>query len=81
MPRNKILDLNDHLFEQLERLNDESLEGEELEKEIARSRAITDVAARIIDNASLGLQAAKLQAEYGRGEVKIPTMLLGNNDA
>lgn len=36
MPRNKLTDLNNHLFEQLERLNDGDLEGEELEKEIKK---------------------------------------------
>ncbi|MDU6534243.1 MAG: hypothetical protein E6517_02220 [Intestinibacter bartlettii] len=33
MPRNTLGDLNNHLFAQLERLNEEDLAGEELEKE------------------------------------------------
>ena len=37
---NTMMDLNDHLFAELERLGDEGLEGEALEKEINRAKAI-----------------------------------------
>ncbi len=63
--KNKLVDLNNHLFEELERLNDEDLKDEELEKEIERSKAITDVSQKIIDNAELMLKAQKHYDEYG----------------
>lgn len=55
--KNKQTDLNDHLFAQLERLGDEDLKGEELEAEIERSRAITNVAKHLISSGALALQA------------------------
>jgi hypothetical protein len=64
-PRNKLSDLNDHLFMQLERLGDEELKEEELQKEIARAKAITNTAAQIINNASLVLKSQQFLHEYG----------------
>lgn len=64
MTKNKLSDLNDHLFMTLERLGDEDLSNEELEKEIERSKAISTVAGKIIDNARLVLDAQKTAAEY-----------------
>lgn len=55
--KNKLTDLNNHLFMALERLGDESINGEKLNEEIERSKAITGVAEQIIDNASLALKA------------------------
>jgi len=62
--KNRLENLNDHLFEQLERLNDESLVGEELDEEIKRSRAISSVAGNIINNANVMLHARKHIDEY-----------------
>lgn len=76
--KNKIQDLNDHLFAQLERLNDEDLTQEQLEKEIQRSKAVTAVSNQIINDAKLALDATRLQVEYGtptRTEVVLPKML------
>lgn len=48
---NKLTDLNNILFEQIERLNDDDLHGEALKQQIKRSQAIESVAGMIIANA------------------------------
>lgn len=58
MPKNKQIDLDNHLFECLERLNDESLTEEQLEAEIKRSRAVASVAAQINQSRANSLRAA-----------------------
>lgn len=63
--KNKLTDLNDHLFMQLERLSDEDLSLDDLEKEVSRADAIVAVSDRIVNNAELQLKAAKLYAEHG----------------
>ena len=77
MPRNTLMDLNNHLFAELERLGDEDLTQEELEKEIARADAITKVGNVLVNNAKTALEATKTQIEWGRRDtVQIPDMLL-----
>ena len=73
--KNTLADLTNHLFEQMERLNDDDLDNEELDKEIKRAKAMTDVSSRIIENAALGLSAEKLRAQYGNREIRLPVML------
>lgn len=55
--KNKLIDLNNHLFAQLERLGNEEMTPENLREEVARSGAITSVAKEIISNARLALDA------------------------
>lgn len=74
--KNTTVDLNNHLFEQLERLNDDDLTDEQLEKEVKRAKSMEGLASKIIDNAKLGLDAAKLKLEYGcKDDVELPPML------
>lgn len=63
--KNSLHDLNNYLFESLERINDDDLTDEELEKEIKRSEAVTKVASTIINNAEVQLKALKYADEYG----------------
>ena len=65
--KNNLTDLNNYLFESLERLLDDDMTEEEMQKEIKRSEAVTSVAAVIIHNGELALKAAKYAAEYGVG--------------
>ena len=77
--KNNLEALNNHLFEEMERLNDDDLNDEQLQQEIERSKAMANIATKIIDNASLGLQAEKLKVTYGRREIDLPVMLENNN--
>jgi hypothetical protein len=60
MAQNKIADLNNHLFAQLERLNDETIKPEQMELEIKKAAAISKVASQIINSNKLVLDAAKI---------------------
>jgi hypothetical protein len=74
--KNKLSDLNDHLFAELERLGDEDLQGDALQAEITRAKAITDVATQAIANASLVLKAEVMRLEYsGTEKLKLPALL------
>lgn len=63
--KNKLLDLNNHLFGQLERLTDENLSAEQIEQEVKRADAIVGVSEQIIRNADLSLKAVTLVATHG----------------
>lgn len=58
--------LNEYLFQALDAITNDELEGEELDKAIERSRATTDIAKTIIANGHLMLQATKLIANEGK---------------
>lgn len=58
--KNKIKDLNNHLFAQLERLGDENLTDEQLVKEVERGKAITEVSKQIIESSKVTIEAAKM---------------------
>lgn len=80
--KNKLTDLNDILFAQLERLSDESLSVEAIQHEIARTQSVVQVADRIVENARVQLQAVKLITEQGAGirDKLPPKMALASAD-
>ncbi|HVY35591.1 MAG TPA: hypothetical protein VG960_14350 [Caulobacteraceae bacterium] len=63
--KNKLSDLNNHLFAQLERLSDEGMTTEQLTQEVERADAIVAVAEQISRAADLQLKAATLVANHG----------------
>lgn len=77
--RNNLTDLNNHLFEQIERLNDEELQGEALKEEIKRSKAIEDVAKQIINNGRLVLDSQKFVDGRLDADKQVPSMLDNKN--
>jgi hypothetical protein len=73
--KNRLLDLNDHLFEQLERLNDDDLEGEKLGQEMKRAASMANVAKQIIDGGRLAFEAKKAVLTGMVGEEDVPGIL------
>ena len=78
--KNTLKDLNDHLFEQLERLNDEDLGDEQLKKELERAKGMTNLAAQIIQNGQLAFKTMQYMDDYGynadRTTASVPAMLV-----
>jgi len=60
--KNKLSDLNNHLFAQLERLSEEDLQGEKLKEEVERTKAIKAISQEIVSAGRLALDA---QTELG----------------
>jgi ribosomal protein L17 len=75
--KNRLSDLNNHLFAQLERLAEETLTAEQIESEVKRAAAIVQVADKIVDNAKLTLQACDLVAKHGDRFIKHLPMIGG----
>jgi hypothetical protein len=72
--KNKLTDLNNHLFAQLERLGDEELKGDALTEEIHRAKVIANVAQQIINNGNLVLNAIKTKEEYFPTQKALPEL-------
>lgn len=81
--RNTLADLNDHLFMALERLGDDDLSGEDLERELKRADGIAKIAQNIINNGNLVYKTMQHMDEYGynagKGR-KAPRMLAGGGE-
>lgn len=66
--KNTLNDLNNALFEALERIQDCDLNEEQLDMEIKRSQAVTKVAEVIVRNGELGLKAMQHMNDMGYGQ-------------
>ena len=77
MARNTLGDLNNHLFEQLERLMDDELAGEQLREEITRAKAVASIAKEIVATGQLVLDAKKFEDDKLDMDSKPSRMLEG----
>lgn len=67
MPKNRLEDLRNHLFETLEALKDE-----EKPMEVERARAVADVAHAIINSAKLELRFLELKGQESESDFLSP---------
>ena len=65
MARNKINDLRDHLFAALERLDNDELTSEELQKEIDKASAVSEIGSVIINSAKIEVDFMKATGMIG----------------
>ena len=70
-----LTDLHNILFEELERLSDPEVAGDELKAEVERAKAMTIISSQLIANGNLVLKAAEFKAEYGAPSIALPEFL------
>ncbi len=75
MTRQSLSDLNDYLFEELDRLSNDDLQGEALRDEIARANSLTGVAEKVIAVGELTLKAVKFKSDRLDVSVRLPGLL------
>lgn len=68
-------DLNNILFKQLERLSNENLKGEDLEEEMQRAKAVSDIAKNVINGGAIVVQAMKIYDDRMDANLKMPKFL------
>lgn len=73
--KNKLSDLNNHLFAQLERLGNEDLSGEALKAEISRAKAVANVATQIVNSSKVTVDAMKLVSRGAISKDQLPKLL------
>ena len=63
--RRQLADLQDALFGQIDRLSDPNISEDKLKAEVARTKALTDVASRIVDVGRLSVDAWEAAGRQG----------------
>lgn len=69
--RNTLTDLNDLLFEQLEKIvdPDDDITEEEMKLEIEKAKVVEKIASNIVHIADVSVKATKLKLDYGETTV------------
>ena len=74
--KNKQIDLNNHLFAQLERLGCEDLTDQQIKMEVIRTKAITGLAREVVLNGRLALDVKMaIYDDLIGGKDNVPSML------
>ena len=73
--KNKLTDLNNHLFAQLERLSEEGLDADKIEQEAKRADAIVALSDQVLRIADTQLKAVGLLANHGDRFIPMLPML------
>jgi hypothetical protein len=76
--KNTLVDLNNHIFAQLERLNKDDLTADELKQECDRSKAIATLASQAISNSRLVLDAEIAKNDFGISSLN-PSRIASDN--
>ena len=81
--KNTLIDFNNYLFEQLERLNDDQLTDEQLERELRKTDAVVKIGDAIIRNGELAFRTMEHMDKYGYSSDKraAPAMLTYKEDS
>ncbi len=74
---NTLTSLNNYLFEQIERINDDGLSDEDLEKQLKKADAIVKISENIIRNGELAFKTIQHmdRSGYRKENRTIPAML------
>ncbi len=75
--KGSLQDLNNFMFQELERLSQNDLTGDELKAEIGRANAMTRVAERVIAGADIVMKALKMKDDAMSADFKLPKLLDG----
>ena len=73
--KNTINDLNNILFEQIERINDDELKGETLKEQLKKAEAINRLANTLVQNGVLMLKAMEFKDAIGEVPETTPRFL------
>lgn len=75
MIKNTLGDLNNILFEQIDRINDDSLKGDKLNEQLKKSKAINDIANTLVQSGNLMLKNMQFREEIGEVIDATPRLL------
>ena len=75
--KNNLADVNNHLFEMLEKLGDDDVvnDKEKLNAELQRAKAMVDVSQTILSVASVQVSALRVAEECGYKQEELPALI------